>query len=144
ERPAAATVLHARQLPSGPGGDTSFLDMRAAYRLLDARDRDAIAGWWMACLYNNQNAFLSRVSAAGAFEVLVDVAHPIARRHPTIGDLVLYLDLDRATYIVDVPVADGRALLQRLQDHAEANAPRYAHAWQPHDVVVWDNVAVQH
>src|SRR5262249_29966362 len=125
-------------------GDTWFLDMRAAYRLLDEADRDAIAGRAMACSYNNHDAFPPRVSAAGPFEALVDVAHPIARRHPVTGAPVLYIDLDRANHVVDLPVADGRALLQRLQDHAEANAPRYAHAWRPHDVVVWDNVAVQH
>jgi taurine dioxygenase len=39
---------------------------------------------------------------------------------------------------------EGRALLQSLQDHAEAHAPRYGHDWQPHDVLVWDNASVQH
>jgi alpha-ketoglutarate-dependent taurine dioxygenase len=39
---------------------------------------------------------------------------------------------------------DGRALLQLLQDHAEAHAPRYAYSWQTHDVLVWDNASVQH
>ena len=144
ERPARATVLHARELPSGPGGDTTFLDMRAAYARLDVAERAALAGLTMACSYNNHDAFPPRVSAAGVFEALVDVAHPVARRHPTTGEPVLYLDLDRATHVVELPLADGRALLQRLQDHAEANAPRYAHAWRPHDVLVWDNVAVQH
>ena len=37
ECPAAATVLHARELPSSPGGATHFLDMRAAYRVAGAR-----------------------------------------------------------------------------------------------------------
>jgi len=30
------------------------------------------------------------------------------------------------------------------QDHAEQRAPRYAHRWQVHDVLVWDNASVQH
>ena len=43
-----------------------------------------------------------------------------------------------------MPEAEGRALLQSLQDHAEAVAPRYEHVWQPRDILVWDNAAVQH
>jgi alpha-ketoglutarate-dependent taurine dioxygenase len=41
-------------------------------------------------------------------------------------------------------VEEGRQLLRFLQEHAEKNAPTYAHSWQDHDVVVWDNAAVQH
>jgi alpha-ketoglutarate-dependent taurine dioxygenase len=55
-----------------------------------------------------------------------------------------YLDLDRATHIHGRPEDEGRALLQSLQDHAEADAPRYQHKWRPHDVLIWDNVSVQH
>jgi taurine dioxygenase len=43
-----------------------------------------------------------------------------------------------------MPEDEGRALLRSLQDLAEARAPRYAHAWRPHDVLVWDNASVQH
>ena len=66
------------------------------------------------------------------------------RAHPFTGEPALYFDLDRATHIDGLPEADGRALLQTLQDHAEIAAPRYAHHWQPHDVLIWDNSAVQH
>src|SRR5262249_30177352 len=121
-----------------------FLDMRGAYALLDADDREALIGRRMACSYNNQNAFPPRVSAVGDFEALIDVEHPIVRAHHATGAPALYLDLHRATHVVGMPIDDGRALLQRLQDHAEANAPRYAHAWQPNDVLIWDNTAVQH
>jgi alpha-ketoglutarate-dependent taurine dioxygenase len=144
EQPALATVLHARELPAGQGGDTCFLDMRAAFRMLDDADRRSLYGLHMACSYNNHDAFPPRVSAAGPFEALVDVQHPVVRAHPETGAPALYLDLDRATHVVELPVPEGRALLQRLQDHAEAHAPRCAHAWQPHDVLMWDNAAVQH
>ena len=43
-----------------------------------------------------------------------------------------------------MPVEEGRALLRRLQDHAESRAPRDAHRWQPHDVLIRDNASVQH
>ncbi len=41
--PASATVLHARELPPSGGGPTLFIDMRAAYDLLDATTRQRIA-----------------------------------------------------------------------------------------------------
>ena len=144
ERPAIATMLHARALPSGPGGDTWFLDMRAALSLLDPAARDRLLGLRAVYSYNNRGAFPPRAAAIGELEALEDVTHPIVRQHPVTGVPILYLDLDRATHVEGMPVSEGRRLLRSIQDHAEASAPRSAHAWQANDVVLWDNTAVQH
>jgi alpha-ketoglutarate-dependent taurine dioxygenase len=144
ENPAWVTVLHARELPRSGGGPTCFLDMRAAYRNLEPAVRRRILGLKALNRYNNGGAFPPRVSAQGPFEALVDVAHPIVRAHPATGDPALYLDLDRATSVEGMEEAEGRELLRFLQEHAEATAPSYAHTWRDHDVLVWDNAAVQH
>jgi alpha-ketoglutarate-dependent taurine dioxygenase len=144
EYPAAVTVLHARALPESGGGATSFLDMRAAYQLLDEPTQARLVGLHAVHAYNNHDAFPPRASATGPLEELVDVSHPVVRAHPIVNTSALYFDLDRATHIESLPIDEGRALLQSLQDHAEANAPRYAHAWHDHDVLVWDNASVQH
>jgi alpha-ketoglutarate-dependent taurine dioxygenase len=144
ECPAAATVLHARALPSAPGGDTCFMDMRAAFRLLDPAQRERLVGLRAVHAFNNRGAFPPRAPAKGPLEELVDVSHPVVRAHPITGEPALYFDLDRATHVERLPEDEGRTLLQSLQDHAERNAPRYAHAWQPHDVLIWDNASVQH
>jgi alpha-ketoglutarate-dependent taurine dioxygenase len=144
EQPAAATVLHARALPEGGGGATSFLDMRAAYQSLDADTRGRLRGLFAVHSYNNRSAFPPRASACGPLEALVDVAHPIVRAHPVSGTPALYFDLDRATHIEGMAVEEGRSVLRSLQEHAEVRAPRYAHQWHPHDVLVWDNASVQH
>ncbi len=139
-----ATVLHARELPSGPGGATQFIDMRATFQILDPQVRDRLVGRECAYRYNNGGVFPPRVAAEGEGEALVDVRHPIVRVHPIAGTISIFIDLDRATHIVDVPVEEGRAQLQAIQDLAEKHAPRYAHAWRPHDVLMWDNASVQH
>jgi alpha-ketoglutarate-dependent taurine dioxygenase len=144
ERPAAATVLHAQELPKSGGGPTCFIDMRAAYTLLDPAQQKELLGLRAVNTFNNHNAFPPRVSAEGPFEALVDVLHPIVRAHPVTGVPALYIDLDRASHIDGMPIAEGRALLQSLQDHAEQHAPRYEHQWHDHDVLMWDNAAVQH
>ena len=144
ECPASVTVLHARELPRSGGGDTCFLDMRAAFEILDRDERDRIVGLHAVHAYNNEGAFPPRAPASGDLEALVEVAHPIVRAHPVTGRPALYFDLDRAKRIVELPTEQGRALLRGLQDHAEQHAPRYAHAWRDHDVLIWDNAAVQH
>ena len=144
ELPAAATVLNARQLPPSGGGNTWFMDMRAAYDMLDPELQQRLQGRLAAYAYNNQSAFPPRISASGPNDALVDVAHPIVRTHPVTGRRSLYIDLDRATHVEGMAIEEGRALLRSLQDHAEERAPRYGHEWRPHDVLVWDNVSVQH
>lgn len=144
EIPAAATVLNARQLPPSGGGDTCFLDMRAAYDVLDAETQQRLRGLRAVYAYNNHDAFPPRVSACGPNDALVDVAHPIVRTHPVSGRRALYIDLDRAAHVEDMAIDEGRALMQALQDHAEQRAPRHRHQWRAHDVLIWYNASVQH
>ncbi|HVM95505.1 MAG TPA: TauD/TfdA family dioxygenase [Candidatus Acidoferrales bacterium] len=144
ELPAAATVLNAQELPPSGGGDTCFLDMRAAYELLDTEAQRRLQGLRAVYAYNNHNAFPPRVSACGPNDMLIDVAHPIVRTHPVTGRRALYIDLDRATHVEGLAIDEGRTLLQALQDHAEERAPQCRHRWRAHDVLVWDNASVQH
>jgi alpha-ketoglutarate-dependent taurine dioxygenase len=144
EKPASVTVLHSRELPRTGGGATRFLDMRAAYCSLEPAVRRRILGLRALNRYNNDGAFPPRVSAQGPCEALVDVAHPIVRAHPATGAPALYLDLDRAASVEGMEEGEGRELLRFLQEHAEKTAPSYAHTWRDHDVLVWDNAAVQH
>jgi len=143
-KPGWASVLHARELPPSGGGPTCFIDMRAAYALLTRKTRETIDALRVVYHYNNEGAFESRQSSRGPNDVLEDVCHPLVRTHPIAGTRALFLDLDRAKHIVGLPKRRGRALLQSLQDHAEARAPACEHHWRPHDVLVWDNASVQH
>lgn len=144
DAPAIATVLHARELPPSGGGPTCFLDMRAAYEQLDAPMRRRIDGLRVVYAYNNEDAFPPRRAARGPADALVEVTHPLVRTHPVAGTRALFLDLDRAKHVEGMPIAEGRALLRKLQDFAEAKAPGCEHAWRDHDVLVWDNASVQH
>jgi alpha-ketoglutarate-dependent taurine dioxygenase len=144
EEPASLSVLHARVLPSTGGGATMFLDMRKAYELLPPAKRSELAGLRAVHVYDNEDAFLPRVSSKGPGEALVPAFHPIVRTHEIAGTQSLYFDLDRASHVDGVSIDEGRALLWSLQEHAEANAPRYAHDWVLGDILIWDNASVQH
>ena len=144
ERPACATVLHARALPQSGGGPTHFIDMRAAYEQLSPSMKSRIEALKVVYAYNNEEAFPPRRSARGPAEALVDVSHPLVRTHDVAGTRSLFIDLDRAKGIEGMPTQEGRRLLRALQDGAEANAPACQHAWSSFDVLVWDNASVQH
>jgi len=144
EEPARATVLHARALPGNGGGPTCFIDMRGAHDSLDAATRQRVEGLRVVYAFNNEDAFPPRRACRGEGEVLVDVVHPLVRTHPVAGTKALFLDLDRAKHVEGMPIDEGRALLQSLQDLAEAKAPACEHPWNDCDVLVWDNASVQH
>jgi len=142
--PAWATLLHARQLPPSGGGPTYFMDMRGAFEQLDAETKQHIDRLQVRYAYNNQEAFPPRRAARGPNDVLEEVLHPLVRTHPIAGTRALFIDLDRARHVEEMPIEEGRALLQSLQDQAEAKAPVCEHHWLANDVLVWDNASVQH
>ena len=143
--PGVATVLHARELPPSGGGPTCFSDMRAALELLPKELRGRIEHLDVVYAYDNEDAFFPpRRRSKGPSSALVDVVHPLVRMHHLAGTKSLFVDLDRAKHVVDIPVEEGRALLRELQARAEKHAPKCEHDWHDHDVLVWDNVSVQH
>jgi len=49
-----------------------------------------------------------------------------------------------ATRILELEEDDSKALLEELFAHVYAPARQYDHVWQLNDVVMWNNLAVQH
>ena len=66
--------------------------------------------------------------------------HPLVRTHPANGRKALYLSCFAAD-IVDLPRAEGRALLDELTEHTIQDRFISAHHWQRGDVVMWTTVA---
>jgi taurine dioxygenase len=73
-----------------------------------------------------------------------DVVHPLVRRNPRTGRHALYINPGYATAIVEMPGAEGQALLDRLCQHACDPSLVYAHAWRAGDLLFWDNLGVNH
>ena len=46
--------------------------------------------------------------------------------------------------IEQMPDPEGRALLDRLIEHATADRFVYRHRWRVHDVIMWDNRGTMH
>jgi alpha-ketoglutarate-dependent taurine dioxygenase len=78
------------------------------------------------------------------FDNLPTRTTPIKYPHPRTGAPVLYVSQQMTCAIESVPSSDSEALLERLFDHLYRNESIYEHEWRHHDLVAWDNIAVQH
>ena len=69
---------------------------------------------------------------------------PVARRHPRTGKTVLYVSQQMTREIVELPAEESEEVLQALFAHLYDPAVVYEHHWRTGDLVVFDNLAVQH
>jgi alpha-ketoglutarate-dependent taurine dioxygenase len=69
---------------------------------------------------------------------------PIAHRHPRTGETLLYVCQQMTSTISDLPKAESEALLEDLFDHLYAPQNVFEHNWREGDLVMWDNLALQH
>ena len=142
--PAKYSLLSARVLPTGPGGNTEFADMRAAWDTLPDDDKALVRD--MVC--EHSQVFSRGVLGFTDFtaeerQKWAPVLQRLVRRHPATGRLSLFLSA-HAGGIVGMPVPEARALLRDLNEHATQRERVHAHVWQPDDLVIWDNRVTMH
>ncbi|MEO9150737.1 MAG: TauD/TfdA family dioxygenase [Burkholderiaceae bacterium] len=141
--PALASVLSARVIPS-QGGGTEFVSMRAAWRALSPERQAAVNDLEVIHSYATSRDQIDPVMMS----VEERTALPPQRwrmtwRNPVNGHRALYLAA-HAGGIAGMDDVDARQLIAELMDHATQPACCYLHAWQPGDVVMWDNRATMH
>ena len=69
---------------------------------------------------------------------------PIGFAHPRTGRTMLLVDQQSTVEIVGLPADESTELLDALRDHLYRPEVVWTHQWRQGDLVVWDNLAVQH
>jgi alpha-ketoglutarate-dependent 2,4-dichlorophenoxyacetate dioxygenase len=142
--PAKYSLLSVRAIPSSPGGNTEFADMRGAWDALDAQTR----GLAQDLVCEHSQLYSRGVLGFTDFteeerQRFAPVLQRLVRRHPATGRRSLYLS-SHAGAIVGWPVPEARALLRDLIEHATQREFVHAHDWRQYDLVMWDNRVVMH
>lgn len=141
--PAKYSMLHAHAVPS-EGGDTQFVDMRAAYDALPDKLKAKIEK-----LVAEHSIFDSRAKIGFTdFSEEERAAMPpalqaVVRTYLGSGRKTLYL-ASHASHIIDWPVPEGKCLLMDLMEHATQAQFIHTHHWQVGDLVMWDNRCTMH
>lgn len=147
--PSLGSLLHAQELP-GEGGDTLFADQYAAWERLPEDLKARLHGLRAEHSYlakyeelRAKSPWRPALTQAQKDEVAPSI-HPVVRTHPETGRQALFVNEHFTTRIVGLPEAESRELLDPLFAASVAPSLVYRHRWQPHDLVFWDNRAVQH
>jgi taurine dioxygenase len=69
---------------------------------------------------------------------------PVGYQHPRTGETLLYTCQQMTAGIADMPKAESEELLEALFDHLYADENVFEHQWHKNDLVMWDNLAIQH
>ena len=70
--------------------------------------------------------------------------HPVKLPNPRTGEPMLLVTEHHATRINELEEAESQALIEELFAHIYAPQRQYDHVWQLNDVLMWNNLAVQH
>jgi taurine dioxygenase len=144
--PAIASSLYALDVTKGAGGETSYLDMHAAFDSLPPALLERIKD----CTAIHDSSYTSAGTLRTGMPAVVDVSkapgaqHRLLRTHPATGRTALFLGRRPNAYILGLPVEESEALLDEIWAHTMQDQFVYIHRWEKGDLVFWDNRCVMH
>lgn len=147
-KPHSLSMLYAIEVPMKDGtplGDTVFAGMAAAFDALPgdvARRIDGLRA--VHSLHHRYGTKAGAADMAKRAQEFPPVSHPLVVRHPATGRKCLYVSEGYTTHIEGLPRNESEELLGMLCTHVTSEPFLYRHAWNPGDLVIWDNVATLH
>jgi len=140
--PALGSLLHAVDVPP-VGGDTMFANMVLAYETLSDGMKRLLEGLHGVHHAERKNSGLSAEWEAKNRELNRPVAQPLVRVHPETGRKALYIG-EKVKCLEGFTPEESQPIIDFLVRHATRPQFVYRHAWQPHDLLAWDNRCTAH
>ena len=72
------------------------------------------------------------------------MVHPVVRRHPRTGERLLFVNELMTSHIEAIGNDESEELIQRAYQLLYAPRNTYVHEWRVNDLIIWDNIALQH
>ncbi|MGI9625042.1 MAG: TauD/TfdA dioxygenase family protein [Acidimicrobiales bacterium] len=141
ERPPRGSMLQAIKLPA-VGGDTLFASASRAFENLSAPVRTLIDE--LTATHHGGEALTRAANGLGITIPEAPVVHPVVRTHPGTGARCLFVNGLFTQRINELTPRESRSLLPMLYDQFKDPEVQCRFHWEPGDVAIWDNRAVQH
>lgn len=139
--PLQGLALHALEVDEGMTS-TDFASCRDAYRKLPDALKERLFGLQAVhCLAPDPEGCARDQNPPGFFPRAL---HQLVTRHPVSGEKLLWASEQQTECISGLARAESDALLDELYSYLYAPENCYSHFWRTGDIVIWDNLALQH
>ena len=135
DEPVAAICLQAIELPENPTS-TTFVSGAAVWRDLPGDMQERLSVLTLRHFYS------SRMPGLDWPDFVAE--HPVRLLHPRTGQPILFVTENHAQRILELGDAQSAALIADLLERLYRPERRYEHVWQTGDVLMWDNLVLQH
>jgi alpha-ketoglutarate-dependent taurine dioxygenase len=135
EVPIKGICLHAIDLPEN-GTSTSYVSNKAAWRLLPPELQAELADCTL------RHSMISKMTSLNFPRFVAE--HPVRLIHPRTGVPLLLVTEYHAERILELDEARSREVIEAIFAIMYAQERRYQHWWQLDDLLIWDNLALQH
>lgn len=139
--PYLGASLHALQVDADAVG-TRFSSGFRAYEALPEALKNRIDG--MKALHVRERVFDRRNRLTDLLEGDVCTVHDVVQRQPGTGRPYLFVSENLSPCIIGLSEADSQALLDELFGYFYAADNVLEHRWREGDIVIWDNLTLQH
>lgn len=141
--PLKAISLYALEVPD-EGGDTLFANCALVYEALPADLKARLEGLTSYQLFDYGGDYSQRSREEAAPPDAPRAVHPLVWSDPDSGRKVLFLSEHTTVRINELSEAEGEALIAALRGWIADPRFGYRHRWRPGDLILWDNVVLQH
>jgi taurine dioxygenase len=145
QRPQPVISLYGVQVDQ-PSVPTMFVSMGHGWDTLPEHLRSRVEG--LEARHGHEHGYPNRGGDENVIDTYYDDAQstvtPVAHRHPRTGRTLLYVSQQATIEILGLGEQENEDLLEALFVHLYVPASVVQHDWRDGDLVVWDNLAVQH
>jgi taurine dioxygenase len=144
DRPLRGLMLYALEVPPpGAGGETIFADMKRVWELLPSDVRERVRDLEIVHTYPDQSKHVP-IPGPDPRPGMPTSTHRLAFTHPVTGETLLFCSPRHFDRIVGWPHDKGIALAEELSGYIDRPEVVYKHTWKTGDLVIWDNIRLQH
>ncbi len=143
DEPLNALILYGVEIPA-EGGDTLFANAMDAYDALSPELKQRID------LLQCRHAYMYKGDLAKTWNMreadgdAPNAVHPMAWTDPASKRRALWVNKLTTVEVLGLPPEEARALTEQVRQPLYEQRLGYRHQWKQHDLVLWNNKALQH
>lgn len=142
--PLKAISLYSIEAPR-VGGETRFRNSAKAYQSMPEDLKKRVEGLSARHVYDyDANRGDQRPDPTKLSDNVDTAVYPLVWHHPVSGTPLLYISQLFTTEIIGLSREDSDQLLDDLFEFLETIEDDYVHKWAAGDLIIWDNLHLQH